>query len=155
MGNVFTKKKQYRQLTFAPYVEHDNHMMASAIEYHEYNDIQGLQEQIDNMKKHYNTVLETRIINLEENIRQIKNVFNDVNTRLANLRELSDMQSRDLESLLNNDNLLRAKVEILEDTNKSLESRVSMLEEKVKYDQFVNSEVDEFLSTRETHEENL
>lgn len=127
MGNLLNKKKEYQRLTFAPYIDENDNIIESSLEYHEYDDIQGLQAQIDNIKKHYNRVLDVRISNIENDIKQIKNVFSDINTKINNLKELSDMQSRDLESLLGNDNLLLA--------------RISLLEEKVKYDEFVNSNV--------------
>lgn len=135
MGNLFSKKTKYKQLTFGPYVEYDNRIIESSLEYHEYNDIQGLQEQIDNIKQHYNIVLNTRLINIEDSIAEIKDDYITLKGKFTNLSELSDMQSRDLESLLNNDNVLLGKIK--------------MLEEKVQYDQFVNSDVDNFLSINE------
>ncbi len=135
MGNLFTKKNQYKQLTFGPHIGHDNKIIESSLEYHEYDDIQGLQEQIDSIKKHYNNVLNTRFSNIENTIQNLQQGYDELNAKQKNLRELSDMQSRDLESLLNNDNALLGKIKLLE--------------EKVSYDEFVNSEADHFLSIDE------
>jgi hypothetical protein len=134
MGNLFAKKKQYKQLTFTPYdyIDENNKIIESSLEYHEYDDIQGLQEQIDNIKKHYNTIFNIKISNMEENVKEIKYAHNDIKTNIINLKELTNIQSRDLESLLQNDNILL--------------SRINIIEEKVKYDEFINSESDEFKS---------
>ena len=134
MGNLFAKKKQYKQLTFTPYdyIDENNKIIESSLEYDEYDDIQGLQEQIDNIKKHYNTIFNIKISNMEENVKEIKYAHNDIKTNIINLKELTNIQSRDLESLLQNDNILL--------------SRINIIEEKVKYDEFINSESDEFKS---------
>ena len=123
MGNILTQNKQYRHLEFHP---HDN------IQYQEYDDIAGLQEQINNLNALYKTILDKRLKNIESDIDTIKRFMNENGQNITRLSEISNMHTRDLESLLNNDKVIIVEV-------KEWEKRITMNEEKVQYDQFINS----------------
>ena len=118
MGNLITKKKQYRQLEFI----HDDS------QYQEFDDIDGLQKQIDNLKDTLKTLNEdfTYIIKkLNKDLIKLNNKYDTKSVIIKELEEKMNVHDNDLETLLNNDKVLNA--------------RINIIEEKVKYDDFVNS----------------
>lgn len=118
MGNLITKKKQYRQLEFIP----------DDSQYQEFDDIDGLQKQIDFLKDTLKTLNEdfTYIIKkLNKDLIKLNSKYDTKSKIIKELEEKMDVHDNDLETLLNNDKVLNA--------------RINIIEEKVKYDDFVNS----------------
>lgn len=121
MGNLIVKKNQYKQLEFIP----------NDLQYKEFDDIAGLQNQINslkdmikNMKIHDKNNLNTLRIELVN----IKKNLNNNWEQLTFLKGKLETNNKDLESLLDNDKVLNA--------------RLNILEEKVKFDEFVNSSIE-------------